>query len=273
MNITSCFSHLFRFFSKDTQTKGQRAFTLLEIIIVISLIAVTYTIAAPNMGLNIDSEVANTLGRLNADVRTAFDLAILNRRNYRLVFQLQTGNYWLEDTETQTVYLGNAKSESDPSKREEAEKKQQFETSFAKYEELVGDVVSDPDGDEKVARPSMVLRAKSALRKPKWTKVETPEWLTPRSLGPHLIIKDMQAEHHSVPTTAENLGPEAFAFIHFLPAGYVERAYLHLYYRLGNDGFNLDKTPYTVITHPHRGESEINNGIEEVDLQKVDDES
>ncbi|MBI2601532.1 MAG: type II secretion system protein [Deltaproteobacteria bacterium] len=247
------------------------AFTLVELMIVIALVAVAYSIAAPNLTVQTETEIANKLSRLSGDVRSAFDMAVLNRKPYRLVFHLYSGKYWLESTESQNVYLHTTEKESDPSQAQEQEEREEFDTMFAKFEETAGDPVFDQEKDRELAPLSAVLNAKAKLKKPLWTKVESMEW-GDRSLGPELIIKDMRAEHHNTQIAIENLEPdEAFGHIYFFPVGYVERAYMHIFYKRG-DEVDEEKQPYTLLTLSYQGEAVLNNGYETVDLTTIEEE-
>ncbi|MEZ4741102.1 MAG: hypothetical protein R3B45_01410 [Bdellovibrionota bacterium] len=243
----------------------ESAFTLIEIIIVISLIAFVYAIAMPNLGMMGANEVAVKLGRLNSDIRSAYDLAVLSGKSYRMVFELKSGDYWLEETETPDVKLGDEKTPGDPTEDEILEKKSMFDETFEEYEELAGEEVTNPESDKKIAPESPVLLAKEKLQGPEWTKVDSLEWKK-RSLGDGLIIKDMQAEHHQRKVSLEVDGESARGFIYFLPNGYVEDAYLHIYYTDNDGGINEDKEPYTIKTSPWEGVGTIIDGYEEIDL-------
>ncbi|MBP6218108.1 MAG: type II secretion system protein [Oligoflexales bacterium] len=253
--------------------RNSRAFTLIEILIVISLLAITYTMAAPSLGLQQETQVAHLLSQLNTDIRSAFDAAVLNKKAYRMVFHLQTGDYWLEEADRADFYLGADKILSEPSTREEEERYHESLARFEKFEELVGEPITQARSDEKIKQVSCVINAKADLTAVRWSRVNSEEWSEKRTLGSILIIKDMQAEHHPSILSLESLGPEAHGRIYFLPIGYVEKAFMHIFYRLGDDALDQEKQPYTLVTQPYAGESIINSGYDDIDLQKLDDES
>lgn len=242
-------------------------FTLIELIIVISLVAFIYSVAMPNLGLTSSSEIAGKLSRLNADVRAAFDLAVLSGKPYRLVFHLQSGDYWLESTDARQLKLGDEKVEGDLSEEQVKAKEEEFESKFEDYANMLGEPTSDPNSTTKIPQISPVIQAKEQLRGPVWTKVDTLEWQK-RSLGSGLIIKDMQAEHHVRKVSLEEDGPEARAFIHFFPTGYVEMAYMHIYYSNGDGGVDEEQEPYTFETKPWEGVATISSGYTEVALDE-----
>lgn len=243
----------------------ERAFTLIEIVIVIAIIGGLYAVIAPNLTVKSTAEVMGKLDRLSGDVRSAFDLAILNHRAYRLVFHLNSGKYWLEETDAQNFYLGGEK-EGDLSEKEEKEKAEEFNQQFDKYMSLAGEAFKDEKGKVEIPQMFPLIRAKDRLQRPKWRKVTSIEW-NQRELAPILIIKDMRAEHHREPVTLEGRdSDENFAHLYFLPSGYVERAYFHLYYLKGSGSVDESQPPYTIKTNPYRGEASVINGLEQVDL-------
>jgi type II secretory pathway pseudopilin PulG len=243
----------------------ESAFTFIEIIIVIAIIASGYAILLPNFSQQSSTQVIDKLNRIGSDIRSAFDLAILNNKAYRLVFHLNSGRYWLEETNASTFYLGSGDKEGDVSEKREKELQEEFNSQFEKYTSLAGEVFKDEKGDQEIPPMSPVLRAKANLQRPTWSKVSSIEW-SDRSIAPQLIIKDMRAEHHEQPVTLDSRSSEEnFAHIYFLPKGYVERAYIHFYYLKG-ESIDESQPPWTYVTHPYRGEASLISGLEQIDL-------
>ena len=252
-----------RNFADGFSQKGvqvSRAFTLIELMITIALIAFIYTVALPNFtGLN-QGRVADKLGRLNADIRSAFDQSILKHQPLRLVFHLQSGEYWLEETQAEQFYLGDRKEHRDLSPSEEKDKRAQFDEDFKKYKTLLGDSVKDPDKDAEVWPVSPVVSAKTALELPKWSVVSSLEWRK-RELSPELIIKDIRTEHLAQAVNVEE-EPDAVAYLYFFPSGYVERMRMHIYKRRQNAALP-DSKPYTLESKPWQGEGYFLSDSEE----------
>ena len=242
-------------------------FTLIEILIVISLIAFVYSVAMPNLGVTSNSEIATKLGRLNSDIRAAYDTAVLSNRPYRLVFQLRSGDYWLETTESENVKLGDSKVDADPSEEETKNKDAEFDSKFEDYVKMLGDPITNPHSEHKIPQTSPVIQAKELLRGPVWAKVDSLEWQK-RTLGGGLIIKDMQAEHLERKISLDDNGPEARAFIYFLATGYVEKAFMHIYYTKDEGVVDDEREPYTFQTKPWEGVSVIDAGYTEVLLDE-----
>lgn len=257
--------------NKTSKKSHNSGFTLIEIIIVLSLMGFVFTIAMPAIFGPSANEIAGKLGRLTADIRAAYDEAVLKRKYFRLVFNLASGDYWLEMTESTNVKFGDDRFEVDPTEDQEKEVKAEFESQFLEYEDLAGETIHDPDSDKQIKPESPVLNAKDSLAPPVWDVVSSLEWKR-RSLGDALIIRDMQAEHHKRKVSIEEDGEKARAFIYFFPNGYVENAYIHVYYRKGDIGFDEEKEPYTIKTLPWEGVATIVDGLVEIDLTKEDED-
>lgn len=257
----------FRHRSLTPLAGGQSAFSLIEIIIVVALIAFVYTVALPQLNQRTGAETANKLNQLASDVRNAYDVSVLNGKPYRLVFMMAAGDYWLEESDRNDVYIGNDKLDRDPTEAEEKDEDVAFDTKFQEYVDLAGQVIVDQDNDKEIPPDSPVVEAKERLRKAKWTRVENLEWST-RTLGPNLMITDMQSEHHGHKQDFSELGAEARAMVYFFPSGYVQRAVIHIAYK--KDEMVPDETqePYTVTTDPYEGTAKIISGNVEVDVHQ-----
>lgn len=133
-----------------TVHSSRKAFTLIEMVFVIILIALITTIAIPKvsstLGLSIKSNVLQVSGFLQA----AYQQAILTHKKIRITFNMDTGEYWAENpVEAQLTPLINEttnldeilntfrkRSEEDPTPDEE-EKKKRDAAAFQKIETAI----------------------------------------------------------------------------------------------------------------------------------------
>jgi prepilin-type N-terminal cleavage/methylation domain-containing protein len=242
--------------------KRSAAFTLIEIILVIAIIAMAYYVAIPQFNLATGAEVSVKLGQLAGDIRSGYDTAVLSGHTHRMVFELASGEYWLESSNQSDVRLGVDKARHDITEEEEKSKSGEFEDRFKEYEDLAGQEVTDPETEEKIKPTSPLLMAKSQLKPVSWERIDTVEWQG-RSVGPYLLFQDIQAEHHETKQTLEDLGEKGRAVIYFLPAGYTERAVLHVAFKRGALEVDPDKEPFSVITSPYDGTAEVVSGYVE----------
>src|SRR5262249_3305733 len=154
----------------------------------------------------------------------------------------------------------------DETEEEEKDEAQAFDTKFLEYQDLAGQAVKGDDKDGKEIPPtSPLVQAKDALRKPRWTKVESLEW-TARTLGPNLMIKDMMAEHQGQKKDVSELGEKGRAFLYYFPGGYVERAVIHIFYKKDELTPDDTKEPFTIISRPFEGQADMIPGYQEIDV-------
>lgn len=251
---------------------GASGFSLIEVILVVALIAFVYTVALPQLNMRTGAEVAQKMNQLAGDIRSAFDLSVLTGKTYRMVFMFNSGDYWLEEADRVDVYLGNDKQDRDPTENEEKDEQVAWEQKIQEYTELAGSIVVDPKKEKEIPPTSPVLMAKDKLRKPKWTRVENMEW-SKRSLGPFMMIQEMQAEHHGEKQDFSKDGAEARGMIYFFPSGYVQRAYLVVAFKKDELQIDTEQQPYTVITRPYEGTAEVLPGYQEVNVHEDPEKS
>jgi len=250
--------------STSTRTKG---FTLLELLIVLALMGGVYALLLPSLSKRTGSDIANILGRLGQDVRGVFDTAILTNMPHRIVFNLFTGDYWVEVADDPKAMLSAGHGGVD-SPAVEQEKREKFQTDFEKYQDLVGQPIKDASGDEEIIPTSPVLQAKAQLEGANWSKLKGIEWGM-RSFGKDIGIRSMQCEHHERKISVEEDGKDAYGYLYIFP-GYVEKAVLYLYYRQGEFTFDQTQPPFTILTKPYEGGLDIRTGYTEVDIRAED---
>ncbi|MDO8518936.1 MAG: type II secretion system protein, partial [Deltaproteobacteria bacterium] len=76
--------------------KRNRGFTLIEVIVVIAIMAMTMGIAIGIIGDNFDRQAKRETARLAGAVRFAYHASVSGHVPHRLVFDLTEGKYWVE---------------------------------------------------------------------------------------------------------------------------------------------------------------------------------
>ncbi|MGE4233795.1 MAG: Tfp pilus assembly protein FimT/FimU [Bacteriovoracia bacterium] len=71
-------------------------FTLIEILVVIFLIAVITSVAIPNIGMALRVNIRNSAKELATTIRSAHDEAVLKGQMYRIAFDMESSQYWVE---------------------------------------------------------------------------------------------------------------------------------------------------------------------------------
>jgi general secretion pathway protein H len=246
---------------------------MIEIMVVIALIAFLYSIAIPQFALRTGSEAATKIQRLADDLRSAFDLAALNNKTFRMSFVFSTGEYWLEYADREVSELGDGKGGKDPSAAEEKAMGEAFDLQTAEYKTMAGEITRDEEGEPiKGSTDSPILKNRAAAKGPVWSRVEGLEW-TDRTLGPYLMISEMQAEHHTQKQLLADVGASGGAYIYFFPSGYIEKAYITVSFKKDDMVVDDSQKPYTIITRPFLGTTSVISGTEEVDVHDLKEES
>jgi len=259
--------------SKSRHLGIESGMTMIEIMVVIGLVAFLYSIAVPQFSLRTGTEAANKVQRLADDIRAAFDLAVLNNKTYRMSLVLSTGEYWLEEADRPVETLGDGKGGKDPTEEEEKIKSDEFDAATKEYQSMAGEPARDDDGSIiPGSNDSPILRNRNAAKGPQWRRVEGLEWQD-RSLGPNLLISEIQAEHHEQKQILADVGESGRALLYFFPAGYVEKAFVTIAFK--SDTMVVDETqkPYTIITRPFLGNAEVTSGVAEIDVHDLKEES
>lgn len=255
-----------------SRSEQEAGMTMIEIAVVIALIAFLYSIAVPQFSQRSGSEAATKIQRVADDIRAAFDLAVLNNKTYRMSFVLSTGDYWLEEADRPIETLQNDKGGKDPTAEEEKAKSEEFDAMTKEYKAMAGEPVKNDKGESIGGNDSPILKNREKAKGPQWKKVEALEWQD-RTVGPYLVIAEMQAEHHEQKQILTDVGEAGRAFIYFFPAGYVEKSYIVVAFK--RDHMQIDDTqkPYTIITRPFLGSATVNSGTQEIDVHDLKEES
>lgn len=229
------------------------AFSLLEVIIVVALLAGVYSYALPQFRIFTGLEESSTLSRLTVDIRSAYDIAVLTGKVHRLVFRLDTGEYWLEMSDSNQIHLNVDGQDHDRTEYEEQEELQTFQDDFQIYEDMLPSPVYDPEDEVEIQLITPLIAAKEQLQPPRWTMVKNIEWQK-RSLGDQLTIVSFQAEHHNRKQSYRNEGDPERAFLYFFPNGYMEKASIEIAPR---DEDVEKRPPYVISTNPFEGTATV----------------
>lgn len=235
--------------------------TLLEIIIVIAIIAVMYAVAMPQFSVRSGVELSTKLGQITTDIRSAADLALLTKNSYRIVFMLESGDYWLETTEKQNFYLGDELLSKDPTEEEEKMEIEDTNYKFQRYEDQTEREYTDPDSGDKIQPVSIVLSAKDKLTPPTWRMVENLEW-SKRELGSYFVIQDAFSSRFNSPVQRSSASDQDRFIIYFLGNGYIDDAILHIASKDDPDNRDLS---YTIRVKPYEGVAEALDGYYDKD--------
>ncbi len=219
----------------------------------------------PNIGIIGMTESASKISTLSGDIRGVFDLAVLNKKPYRMVFAFNSGDYWVETTDRTDVFVEAESLERELSEEEIAERQAEFDELLEEYKDLAGVEVHDDENDRMIPPTSPLVKNFEKLKPIEWTKIDDPEFRG-RTLGPYFVVQDMQAEHHSRLIRLEEYQDQARGYLYFFPHGYVERAVIHVTGKLGEYEIDPNEVPYTITTKPYEGVASVESGYKEVNI-------
>ena len=75
----------------------QNGFSLLEIILVLALIGGIASVILPNLRVTIDSQMSVSIKNLSSQIHGAYDNAIFSGRMQRMIINIKTGEFWVEE--------------------------------------------------------------------------------------------------------------------------------------------------------------------------------
>lgn len=213
-----------------------RGFTLIEIVVAITIAAMLMGVAVGQMDRMLDWEMKKASNKLASTIRYLYNKAAMEKLYIRLVLDLEEQAYWVEATADPFVVAregGSSKESAAKQKKKEEEKKEGGEAEGNETEKAAKSGEGE-EGPKKLKPPE-----------PTFGKVDS-FLLRPTKLPDTVFFKDLQVEHRQGPVEG---GKES---IYFFPNGYVERAIVNL-----RD--EEDQLHYSLTTRPLSGQVDIDN--------------
>jgi general secretion pathway protein H len=222
-------------------------FTLIEVLVVMSLVALVVASAAAGFRSLAKSDLRTSASKMAGAIRYLFDRASTTGKVHRLVLDIDKGKYWAEVSDDHFVM--NAGRETDESRRREAER-------LAKEDED-----AQKRAEEKLGLDEMQARYKPQEFRPKRTRFSGFKEMAVKPVDlKGAVITDIFTPRLAEPLEAGQ------GYIYFFPLGMSEAAIVHL----------ADKqrdTIYSLVVHPLTGRVQIKNSYVPPPLQKqYDDE-
>jgi general secretion pathway protein H len=214
--------------SMKRHTNNARAFTLLEIMIVIVLLSLLMAVAIPSLGALSGTRLKESASVLGGAVRDTFARTALSGKSARIVFDIDGNSWWVEEAQS-VVRLKPFKVEKDREGRvvlDAADKR-----------------VENVDADTKDAKEQSKLQL---LSPPAFQKVEG-DFGQPQVLPSDVHFKSVWMEH------LDERATKGQAALFFFPGGYAEEAHIVL-----TDDDRGERT-ITVVLQPLTGEVFLDN--------------
>jgi prepilin-type N-terminal cleavage/methylation domain-containing protein len=254
------------FLNKPRHNRPQAGFTLLEIILVLSIFGSIAAIILPNIGLTIGSKMSMALRELSGTMRATYDNSILSGRINRLVLNLQTGEYWIE--EAPLGFSGRPSALSiDKSAAE-----QRLEDSRARLIEELDKAASEQrkagggNAERSYGIRSILVAQRAVLKETKWAEIEDAI-LTRRRLPTGLLFWSVATEGMSRALSYSELRDGETAFIYFFPWGEAIRAQIQLASQAPEGGGLDEKSPRNTLSLDSlSGQSSILEGLQDAEF-------
>lgn len=248
------------------ENSRQAGFTLLEIILVLAIFGAIAAVILPNVGLTIGSRMSMGLRELAGTIRATYDNSILTGRVNRLVINLRTNEYWVE--EAPFGFSGRPSAQSSDG----SAFAQRMEDSRARLMEDLDRAASEArrsggGSDERVYTVrSFLVAQRASLKEAKWGEVEDTI-LTRRRLPSGLLFWSVATEGMSRPLSFSQLSDGEVAFVYFFPWGEAFRTQIQIASQSPETGGYDENGPKnTLALDSLSGQSSILEGLQEADF-------
>jgi general secretion pathway protein H len=232
-----------------TAVQDARGFTLIEVMIAMTLVALMVTASVVGLRSLAKSDLRSTASRMAGSIRYLFDRASTTGRVHRLVLDFETGRYWAEVSDDAFVFAPG--KETDESRRKEAEKvakEEEVKREAAEKEAFFGSSIPS----KYLPKPFIPKRAKFNAFKEMVVK--------PITLKKDVALADIYSPRLLKPLDVGR------GYLYFFPMGMTEAAVIHL-------SDKKRQSFYTLIVHPLTGRVSVKNSLVEVNLADQLDDS
>lgn len=210
--------------------KSRKGFTLFEVIIAITIIALIMGVVISRMDDYLDLNMKSTSNKLASTMRYLYNKSATEGLYIRLVLDLSERSYWVEATSEPFIMRRSQELDQKKEKEEEAKKEEGEETPAETTAE---------EGTPQIRIPKLKIKP------PTFTQEES-FLLKPTKLPDNVLFKDVMTEHHPSPIEGGQ------AAVYFFPNGYVEHAIINL---TDED----EEVYYSLETNPITGSVNIEN--------------
>lgn len=189
----------------DRLRRIQAGLTLIELVIVVSLLALMVTIVIPSVANITGTNLRSTAAEVAGAIRFTYDLAARKNVPFRLVFDLDEQAYWVESASEK--YLLDVEktgvSEGRLDKEQEQAKERERSRRFVNRSYIEGGEMWQPKG-----KPSFSSFAGAYTKK--------------KALPADIVFQDVWVAHQDDRVTAGQ------AYLYCFPTGMTERAVVHI---------------------------------------------
>jgi general secretion pathway protein H len=235
--------------------RGQSAFTLLEMMIVLALVALLTGSVVIGFRAFAKSELRGSSAKLAGAIRYLFDRASSTGKIHRLVLDFDESKYWAEASDDR--FFAPRERETDESREKEAEA--EVELAQARAEGRVDENGEEISGDEAQIDPSRYQPTEWKPKKARFEKFAEKSLKTVELKGGIKLAGLFTARYARPIATGKG-------YLYFFPLGQTEPAVVHISDEEG-------QTFYSLLVHPLNGRVQITAGYVEPRVdEQFDDE-
>jgi prepilin-type N-terminal cleavage/methylation domain-containing protein len=252
------------------QHRPESGFSLIEVLVVLSIIAAISAAVLPNLGLSSGSQMSMGLRDFTTNMRATYDSAVLSGRIHRMVIYPAKSEYWAE--QAPSGFDGRPPL----STGEEASATAGFNADArVRLLEELEKAAADPRRSSKSSQTdartytnrSILVQQRKTLTPLKWSEVDDAV-LFKRSLPGDLVFVSAVTDGMKNKLEYSKAGEKDFAYVYFYPSGEVQQAAVQLGIRLGEKDISNDGPKFTVFIDPLSGHSELLEGFQDPEFLK-----
>jgi prepilin-type N-terminal cleavage/methylation domain-containing protein len=221
--------------------KSPRAFSLLELAVVLVLISALVALAVPALGALTGARLKEEAGRMTGLIRDTYGRTALLGKSTRIVLDMEQHAWWVEETE-KVARVHREKLEADRDGKVQLDPK----------DERIEDIEEDTEDEQEKAKLQL-------LAPPQFQAIEGDDG-KPHKLPDDIKIKAVWAEHLDERVSGGQVA------LYFFPGGFTEEAQITL-----SDGDDDDSRILTLVVSSLTGEVEVVEELPRIPYLEEDD--
>jgi prepilin-type N-terminal cleavage/methylation domain-containing protein len=233
---------------------SKRGFSMLELIIVLSIIAAIGVLLLPNMNLSFGSRLNHSTRLLVQFLKATYDETNRSYKVHRVVFDFKEQSYWTERLENEGPFRRFEMSSQESSLRDDQEK-----NMLKNLQEKRDNLLSEQSSSESSSTVTfdLTLSEEDVLSPDNWALVKTSN-LGKRKLDRTLVFLKLKTQGMNEPISYTKDAPALKGYLYFFPQGFTSKAYIQLGLKPTEDksqavGATLFLSPFTGTTFVKRG--------------------